>query len=377
MNTRITPARIYAAVIVVASAWVVHGFVPSVLVAIVVAIASWSLYARFAASLPAPMRGAASAAIFTVMLTVFVLAPMMFAGWALLSEAQAVVRELMLADRQGIAVPAWLAGVPLVGPWAADRWQSDLAHPGALAVWAQRADPKAFVAWAQSLGQFAGRHALIVVFSLLLLFFLYCNGDQLVRDFRQMLRHSVGERAERYVDVVTHAVRASVNGMLIVALFDGVVTGASFALAGAPRPASWGAIIGALAAIPFLGYAAVGALALHLALQGQASLGLFCLALGSFVLLCGDKVVRPAVASEGLHLPFVWVLMGCIGGFEVLGLVGLAIGPVVLALARELWEQRVRSVSRIADHPRGASIHPLPTSSCQPSIPSPTTVASS
>jgi hypothetical protein len=70
--------------------------------------------------------------------------------------------------------------------------------------------------------------------------------------------------------------------------------------------------------------------------------------LGCFILLCGDKVVRPVVARDGVRLRFVWVLMGCLGGFEVLGLIGLVIGPVVLTLARELWEQRVRDLA-VAD----------------------------
>jgi predicted PurR-regulated permease PerM len=52
------------------------------------------------------------------------------------------------------------------------------------------------------------------------------------------------------------------------------------------------------------------------------------------------------VASEGIRLRFVWVLLGTLGGFEVLGLVGLVIGPVVLTLTRELWEQRVRDLAR-------------------------------
>ena len=52
------------------------------------------------------------------------------------------------------------------------------------------------------------------------------------------------------------------------------------------------------------------------------------------------------VARGGMRLPFVWVLMGCIGGFSVLGLAGLVIGPVVLTLAQEIWEQRVREGGR-------------------------------
>ena len=97
-------------------------------------------------------------------------------------------------------------------------------------------------------------------------------------------------------------------------------------------------------------------MALRIAIEGQATLALVSLALGSTVLLAGDKVVRPLVARDGIHLPFVWILMACLGGFDVLGLVGLFVGPVVLALARELWDQRVRDLIR----PKPASLlHPM------------------
>ena len=63
----------------------------------------------------------------------------------------------------------------------------------------------------------------------------------------------------------------------------------------------------------------------------------------------GDKIVRPMVARNGVRLGFVWVLMGCLGGFEVLGLVGLVVGPVLLALTRERWEERMRAVADAED----------------------------
>jgi predicted PurR-regulated permease PerM len=123
-----------------------------------------------------------------------------------------------------------------------------------------------------------------------------------------------------------------------------------------PRAGVCGAVIGAIAAVPFLGYAVVAALALRMAIEGAGTPALLALALGWTVLLAGDKVIRPLVARGGIRLPFVWVLMACLGGFEVLGLVGLVIGPVVLALARDLWEQRLRD---IAPAPTDADPHTL------------------
>ena len=133
--------------------------------------------------------------------------------------------------------------------------------------------------------------------------------------------------------------------MLVVGLFDGFATWVAYAIAGAPHAALWAAITGSLALVPFLGYVAVAALSLQLAMKGAAASALLSCMLGSLILLGGDKIVRPVVAANGAHLPFVWVLMGCLGGFEVLGLVGLVVGPVALTLARELWEQRVRELA--------------------------------
>ena len=344
MNIRLTPGRILAAAIVVASVWIVHGFIEAMLAACVTAIASWPLYAWFTARLPRGLGRSAGAVIFTCAITVFVLAPLVFACWALLAEAHSLLSGIAAGGSSGVAVPEWLANVPVVGPWLAARWQGQLAGPGALLMLAQHTDPTPLLVWAQSLGQFMLRHALVVGFAILLLCFLYREGESLARELTGALRQGIGDRAERYVHVATRAVRASVSSMLVVGLFDGFATALAYSIAGAPRALVWGAITGALAAVPFLGYVAVAAMAAQLAVKGAAAAALWSLLLGCAVLLCGDKLVRPMVARGGIRLPFVWVLMGCVGGFGVLGMAGLVIGPVVLSLARELWEQRVREV---------------------------------
>jgi len=333
------PRWLAGALILALAGWILHSFVQAGLVACVTAIASWPLYRRFRSRMPRRLGSSANALLFTCLMTVFVLAPMVFAFGALLTEARSLLLEIAAADKQGLAVPEWVDSVPVVGPWVASRWQSNFAHPGALLVWTQRADPVALLGWAQSLGQFMARHALIVGFAILLLFFLYQEGESLAGEFNRVLCHRFGRRAEAYVAVASRAVRASVSSVLVVGLFAGLATGVAYAIAGVPRPAMWGAIIGAVALVPFLGYAAVIVLAVRLAVTGAVAPALLALGLGFVVLFCGDKIVRPLVARDGIRLRFVWILMGCLGGFGAFGLVGLVIGPVALALAGELWQQ--------------------------------------
>jgi predicted PurR-regulated permease PerM len=330
--------RFFGALIIGLSAWILQSFLLPLLVACVTAIASWPLYRQFVAHLPRRMPPGATSLIFTSAMTVFVLAPLMFAFGALLTEAHRLLLEIAAADENGIAVPYWVENAPLVGRWAAARWQSELAQPGALSMWLQRTELTALLTWTHSVGAFMARHVFIIGFTILILFFLYKEGESLAQEFRQMLRHRLGDRAEGYVDVATSALRTSVSSMLILGLFDGLGTGLVYAMAGVADATLWAAITGFLALIPFLGYLAVAALALQLAMTGAGTTALFSLGLGSVVLFCGDKVVRPMVAGGGTHLRFVWFLMACLGGFEVLGLVGVVIGPVVVTLARELWK---------------------------------------
>jgi predicted PurR-regulated permease PerM len=344
MNLQLTPRRILGAAILASALWIVHGFIQPMLAACVIAIASWPLYLRFAGWVPRRLRASAAPVLFTAVVTLFVLAPMVFAAGALLSEAHALLAEIAAGDSRGIPVPGWLQGVPVVGPWAAESWRSELAHPQALLAWTRRADPAALLGWAQSLGQFTGHHVLVIGFTILLLAFLYRDGQALAGGLRRAARHAIGESCERYVELAARGLRASVASMLAVGLFVGLAAALAYAIAGAPRAGVWAAITGLLAAVPFLGYVAVLALALRMAVMGLAAPALASAVLGCAILLCGDKVVRPAVARSGLRLPFAWVLMGCLGGFEVLGLVGLVIGPVLLRIAAELWKQRAREL---------------------------------
>jgi len=344
MNVKLTAGWFYGAAVIGLSLWILHSFLTALLAACVTAIASWPLYTRFASRMPRRMGRSAVSLGFTLAMTLFVLAPMIVAFGAVLGEVNALLAEIAAADKYGIGVPDWLGKVPLVGPWVAARWQSELAPAGGVLLWAQRADSTALLGWAQSVGQFVVRHVFIVLFTILTLFFLYEEGESLARKFRRLLHHHIGERAEAYVHLATRALRASVNSMLLVALFDGFATWGAYAIAGVPRAAVWAAITGSFALVPFVGYVAVAALSLRLVLAGATVSAAVSFALGCLVLFVGDKVIRPLIARHATRLHFVWVLMSCLGGFEVLGLIGLVIGPVVLSLARELWEQRVRDL---------------------------------
>ena len=116
--------------IVVLAGGILHSFLQALLAACVTAIASWPLYTRFAARLPRRTRPKPKSLIFTLAMSVFVLAPLMFAFGALLTEAHALLLEIAAADKKGIAVPRGLENVPLIGPGWLRVGKAQLAYAG-------------------------------------------------------------------------------------------------------------------------------------------------------------------------------------------------------------------------------------------------------
>jgi predicted PurR-regulated permease PerM len=349
LKVNFNPRWLWAALVVLLSCWILRSFFEPLAWASIIAIATWPVYRRFAQRLPGRVASNVTPLLFTVLVSLFVLGPIVFAFGALVSEAHRWIDQIAVADKTGLASPAWLQTLPIVGAKLAERWQEQLGTPGAMSVWLQRADASAALGWAQTLGEFMAHHLFIVIFTILVLFFLYRGGDALALRVDNLLHDTLGDHGESYVALAIRAVRATVSGMVVVAFFDGVLTGITYALAGVQRPEVWGAVTGLFATIPFLGYAAVAGVALVLAVKSAAMAALVVCALGFLVVFAGDKIVRPMLVGGAVQLGFVWVLMGSLGGLELLGLLGLFVGPVVLALGGALWRDWTtsRSPSRV------------------------------
>lgn len=330
---------IVGAAILLLSLWILQSFVVPLAWASIVAVASWSVYRRFADRLPRRFASNLTPLLFTVLVTLSVLGPVLFAFGALVAQGQAWAHQLIVADREGLALPGWLEEIPLFGTWLAEQWRAILGTPGGVALWWQHADARFLFGWAGSVGQFAGHHAFLVFFSVLALFFVYRDGDALAGEIDRIVRARLGHRGERYLDRAVVAVRATGYGTIVVGLIDGTLIGITFALAEEPSAAVWGAVTGLLAQVPFLAYPAVAAVAVALAAKGAGGAAFAVLCVGVVIVFATDKIARPLLVGGAMKLGFLWVLLGSLGGFETLGLLGLFVGPAALALGGTLLRE--------------------------------------
>ena len=327
------------ALVLLLALWILRSFVVPLAWASIVALASWPVYRRFADRLPRRFASNLTPLLFTVVVALAVLGPVVFAFGALVAQGQAWAHQLIVADREGLALPDWLEEVPLFGTWLVEQWRTVLGTPGGVAMWLQHADARFLFGWAGSFGQFAGHHAFLVLFSVLALFFVYRDGEALAGETSRIVRARFGRRGESYLEQAVVAVRATVYGTIVVGLIDGTLIGITFALAGVTSAAVWGAVTGLLAQLPFLAYVPVAAVAVALAVKGAGGAALVILCVGAAVVFATDKIARPLLVGGAMKLGFLWVLLGSLGGFETLGMLGLFVGPVTLALGGALLRE--------------------------------------
>jgi predicted PurR-regulated permease PerM len=329
------------ALIVGLSISILWSFLKVLLWAAIIAVATWPLYRRFARHMPSNMASNVTPLLFTVLVALVVLGPPAFAFGTLAAHARTWV-DTVIAGSNELVVPDWLSRVPAVGPNLVEYFHTH----GGLSAWVQRVDTAEGGRWLQSVGEFAGRHLFRIAFTVLLLFFVYRSGEALAHDLRRLIHENVGDRANHYIELAIRGLRATISSTLFVGIFDGVLIGIACAIARLPDAHVWGALTGLLAAIPFLGYVVVFGAFMALQGGGSAIAAWAVLATGAVILTTGDKVIRPILVGSSTQLGFAWVLMGTLGGLEFLGFIGIFVGPVVLALAGELWRDRTTRINR-------------------------------
>jgi len=323
------------ATLVGAGVWLLHGFLPALAWAVVVAIATWPMYDRLESRLG--RRGHWAPSAFLGVILVLIALPLIFGLPQLAREVKEVAHAAQDASRQGLAAPGWLASLPQAGGWLAERWNEHLGTPEAAAETFRLVSQGAGLEWLKRGGIQALHLLATAAFMLLALFFVYRDGRDLGARLLVLGHRLLGESAESYLRHAFAAIRATVNGLVLVGLGEGFLLGVAYAVCGLPHAVLLGTLTGVLAMIPFAAPLIFGGAALALVAQGSAVAGVGLAVFGSAVLFVADHFVRPALIGSAARLPFLWVLLGILGGIETFGLLGLFLGPTLMAVLVQLW----------------------------------------
>jgi predicted PurR-regulated permease PerM len=135
------------------------------------------------------------------------------------------------------------------------------------------------------------------------------------------------------------SVHGTVAGLVLVGLGEGVIMGIAYVAAGVPHPTLFGLFTAVAAMVPFGAPVAFVTAAVVLLAQGSMIGAAIIAALGMVVTFTADHFVRPVLIGGATRLPFLWVLLGILGGVETWGLVGLFLGPAIMAALILLWRE--------------------------------------
>jgi predicted PurR-regulated permease PerM len=135
------------------------------------------------------------------------------------------------------------------------------------------------------------------------------------------------------------SVHGTVNGLVLVGLAEGFLLGIVYVFAGVPHPTLFGLFTAIAAMVPFGAPVVFGIAALILLTQASVVAAVSVAAFGFAVSFVADHFFRPTLIGKTTRLPFLWVLLGILGGVETWGLVGLFIGPAIMAALMLLWRE--------------------------------------
>ena len=332
--TRTTLAVLFIVILIAACFWVVRPFLSPLIWAAMTVIATWPFFLKLQSRLWG-RRWLALLVMILVLLLVLVI-PVCLAILTIVDKADDIVGWVKsLAAAKVPAPPEWLQKIPHLGPWAVEHWQRlSSVSPQELA---KMAAPYA----AKSVGWFVGQAG---NFGLLLLHFflsvviaavLYMHGETAAAAIRSFARRLAGQPGEEVAVLSAKAIRGVALGIVITALAQSTLGGLGLFCAGVPAAALLAAVMLLLCIMQVGPGLVLVPAAIWLFWRGEIFTGVVFSIWTVFVCTV-DNFLRPFFIRKGVDLPVLLILAGVFGGLLAFGIIGLFIGPVILAVAYTL-----------------------------------------
>jgi predicted PurR-regulated permease PerM len=319
--------------------WTLHRYLPALIWASILAIAVWPLYQRALRRWPVGKHNILLPSVFTLAIALVFIIPLVLVAVQAGKEVHGVYENIAKARTEGMPAPEWLGHLPMGSQQATAWWDANLTSPDSAKALMQKARQSEFVTNGGELGANIAHRIVLFGFTLLTLFFLFKDGDRLGDQMLQAGTRAFGPAGERIGRQIIASVHGTVDGLVLVGLGEGFILGIGYVFAGVPHPTLFGLFTAIAAMVPFGAPLVFGIAALILLVQGSVVWAIVIGVLGFVVTFVADHFVRPTLIGNATRLPFLWVLLGILGGVETWGLLGLFLGPAIMAALMLLWRE--------------------------------------
>ncbi len=346
---------------------VLQPFLLAIIWAAIIAIASWPLYLWIETRCGG--RRATASVLTTALICVLLVGPMVLLVVFITEDIVSVASYLVKVDSTGAPAPEWLGHVPWIGDVLLERWNLYLAEPNQLST-IIRNTVSTKVDLLRTAAQFfliglTGR-IVTLFFALWVLYFFYRDGPQLIERIGTIGNRWLGKRWSEYVIHVPNALRAAVNGLVIVGFAEAIILSSLLSMTGVPSAVLLGTALAILAFVPGAAPLLLAIITIGLGVSGSTVTAVIVFVAGMLIVMVVDYTVRPLLIKGGTSLPFLAILFGIFGGVIAMGVVGLVIGPVILVLLmvfiREATSNEAESMPDIKPEALAREANPAGTS---------------
>ena len=334
--TRTTLAVLFIGILIAATFWILRPFLMATIWATMIVVTTWPVMLSVQKMLW-DRRGLAVAVMTVILLLVFIV-PFAFAIVSIIERADEIGNWAQSITHIALPpTPSWVEDLPIVGPRIAARWNEVAAIPPAELSGRLAPHARKVVGWLIAQAGSVGMMIVQFLLTVIICAVLYATGETAADGVCRFARRLAGHNGEDVVILAGKAVRGVALGVVVTALIQSLLGGLGLALAGVP------AVTLLSAAMFILCIAQVGPglvlipVVVWLFWQDQTLWGSI-MVVWTLVVGTIDNFIRPILIKKGADLPLLLIFAGVIGGLISFGVIGLFIGPVMLAVTYTLLE---------------------------------------
>jgi predicted PurR-regulated permease PerM len=324
----------FTCLLIASTFWILRPFLVSIVWGTIIVVATWPVLGRLQRRLA--NKRALAVLVMATALLLMVLVPMTFAILTIARSAENITAQFQSFDPFSLSSPPqWLKRIPFAGKRMADRWTAFAAlsseeRYAKVTPYVERA-----LRWFVKRAGSTGTTILQFLLTMIIAIILYAKGEIFREGLLRFARRLAGRQGEEVTVLAAKAVRGVVLGVVVTALTQAAIGGIGLLIAGVPAAALLTAVTFVLCLAQLGPLLVLVPSVVWLYWSGQAVWGTVLLIFSAFAGTI-DNFLRPFLIRKGADLPLLLIIAGVIGGLIAFGVLGLFIGPVVLAITYTL-----------------------------------------
>ena len=336
----------FAATFMLLTAWMLKAFVPGIIWGAVFAISLWPLFERVTQGFGAGVKN--PALLFSVLFLIVFVLPLAYVVYDI-ADAYRAGSTYLTKNAQGIVpVPEFVEHLPYAGKLK-ELWSENIGHSdGALDILNQLSDNQ-LKNWLSAAALQLSSGLVTALCMLVSLYYILRNGNFIKAHYEETVRHWFSEKSLGVVNKGVAALRGTINGVILIGLIEGVLLAFPLVLAGVKSGLLLGLAAGLLGVIPMVMPAIILPAVVYLYFSGDVAYACIMAVDLLLVWIVFENVVKPGLISSAVKVNPYLVLLGLIGGLQLIGPVGLFIGPAIVSMSVAMARDFVITSEDIAE----------------------------